>query len=46
MARKPGLASTLPVVVKGSPSMSKVSLVPSMVAGPMSVARKRRAMRL
>ena len=46
MERKPGLASTLPEAWKGSPLTSKVTLVPSMVAGPMRVAKKRRAMRL
>ncbi len=46
MARKPGSASTSPLATKGSPATSSVTFVPSTVAGPERVAKKRRAMRL
>ena len=46
MARKPGTASTSPLATKGSPATSRVTFVPSTVAGPDSVAKKRRAIRL
>ena len=44
-SRKPGVTSTSPEATNDSPFTSSSSLVFSMVAGPISVARKRRAMR-